>query len=137
MSQRLLALGLTTSLLLITLGVASILLGEADERTDADALARCERKLDPVKKERCLASARTRLEGGAAQERAAAGPTPEARDLIRLELITRDPSLSRELCPTMEGDQAKRLCEQVEARPHLWMESSGSGRRRSGSGSGN
>ena len=52
----------------------------------------------------------------------AQGKTAWDRDLLRLEYLTNDPQLSHDLCPQIEGTEAKELCLRVQGRTHLWPE---------------
>ena len=52
----------------------------------------------------------------------AQGKTAWDRDLLRLEYVTNDPQLSYDLCPQVEGTEAKELCLRVQGRTHLWPE---------------
>ena len=134
MKYRLLFAGLATSLVLLTVGVVTIL-KEADDSAqamDAEIIARCQRKATPAKRDKCIEAKRARLDEADVQRQVDGAVTAEARDLIRLESLARDPSLARELCPAMEGEQARDLCVKVEARPHLWLESAGAAASRSG-----
>lgn len=82
----------------------------------------CDRLEDPAARADCLRPALLESAVDAPSTRAAieAAADPVTRDLLRLKLVTADPSQSRALCPEMEGPQARRLCANIEGRSHLW-----------------
>lgn len=45
---------------------------------------------------------------------------PATRDLLRLKLVVADPASSVSVCPTVEGEQARRWCADLQGRAHLW-----------------
>lgn len=45
--------------------------------------------------------------------------SPESRDIVRLRLVVRDPTIARETCPEMEGAKAREWCTRIVKRPHL------------------
>jgi hypothetical protein len=88
----------------------------------APDMASCEDIGDPGAKATCRGEAMNAIADDPAGMRQAIAvcSDPTTRDLLRLELVADDPELSLELCPTMEGAEAKRWCTTLEGRSHLW-----------------
>ncbi len=86
------------------------------------SMERCETLDEPAAAQACRQEVLTRLgdEPGPIREAIAVCSDAEIRDLLRLELVVDDPELSLELCPQMEGEQARSWCTKLEGRTHLW-----------------
>lgn len=102
--------------------VVGLVVATACGLTGAPDMASCEAIADPEDQAGCRREAMTAIADDPAliREAIAACSDPTTRDLLRLELVADDPELSLELCPSMEGAEAKRWCTTLEGRSHLW-----------------
>jgi len=80
----------------------------------------CAELRDPTEVEDCRLEEALALGDAEAVRVAIASIEPAlSRDLLRLRLAVRDPAQARSFCEEVEGDEARRKCEQVLGRPHL------------------
>lgn len=88
----------------------------------APGIEGCAELRDPTEREDCrLEEALAMTEVEALRAAIATIEPDTSRDLLRLRLAVHDPQNARWLCQEVEGEQAKRKCEQVLGRPHLSM----------------
>jgi len=114
---RSLVLVVVASLVVLACGVGGV--GRTWRTPD---MATCEALADPGRRSACRERVVAALGDDMEAVRSALDDCedPGTRDLLRLTLLVTDPSLSGELCSSMEGDQARRWCDDVQGRMHLW-----------------
>ncbi len=97
----------------------------------AGDMSRCETMTDDVQRQACRADVMARITDDAdgIQGALEVCGDPATRDLLRLELLADDPERSLELCPDMEGEQARDWCRRLQGRTHLWRTGDAPGQR--------
>jgi hypothetical protein len=110
-----LAFSLPIAIMVLVTATACGLVGAPD-------MASCEGITSPDEQADCRREAMATIADDPVliREAIAACSDSTTRDLLRLELVADDPELSLELCPSMEGAEAKRWCTTLEGRSHLW-----------------